>query len=81
VSVSVRPTEALGAGDVEVGQEWYRLQGQRLERRRCRVIAIDGDAGKVLMERSDGVDRSRRWESMGNLLSRWKLVAEATVAP
>lgn len=80
--MSVRRTEDLGPDDVVVGQEWLRFQGQRIERRRCRVARVDSEGGRVLMERVDGVD-DVRWESMGNVLSRWKLVAEAdaTVAP
>lgn len=80
--MSPRPTEDLGPADVAVGQEWLRFQCQRVERRRCRVKKVDAAGGRVLMERIDGVD-DVRWESMGTLLSRWKLVSEAiaTVAP
>lgn len=71
----VRTMDQLGAGDIEVGQVWYRAVTQPADRGLWTVIRVAGS--QVYFESFRGDQRRTCDTNFGALLSDWVLAAEA----
>lgn len=71
---TVRSMDDIGAGDIEVAQQWMHVVTEKNKRHVARITSIDGD--RVTLRSGERYEVFEE-VSFGALLSDWVLVGEA----